>query len=237
MPKFALVVKKDFNPYSITPDELIQKQSYLVDREICETDRNTLQIIPYIALVDGSVSATDPKYFVYTRGAAGAEGRLVGKCSIGLGGHIEEAPEGSVNLCRVIAECAVRELEEEVGLSLPFTDFANAMYPNSYMPSTAEENVLMVPSSLILFHEITEVDAVHMAVCFAVKAKPSDLTSAEEGVITRGAWMTYSEIAAACEKEVDPMVLETWSKGLLVYLNHMISPPVETSAEVEELAI
>jgi len=58
----------------------------LQPRSTCETDPNYLQIIPYVIIKDryGYI-------FSYRRGSGGGEERLLKKCSIGFGGHVEES--------------------------------------------------------------------------------------------------------------------------------------------------
>lgn len=93
------------------PFDLNSLQTSLVDREICETDENTLQLIPYITLMD-----EHGRVFCYSRGAESGELRLRTKLSIGLGGHMDVAPANSELLTELLALEAQRELQEETGL-------------------------------------------------------------------------------------------------------------------------
>lgn len=83
----------------------------LVDRNICETDESLLQLLPYIQLED-----EDGSYFMYTRGGGGEEARLHGNYSIGVGGHVDCAPEEGQTLLEVLQLEAARECLEETGL-------------------------------------------------------------------------------------------------------------------------
>lgn len=69
---------------------------------------------------DGSPLPTrtwpDAGLFSYTRSKQGAEGRLFGKRSIGIGGHVERIIDGSGSIYRTLGACLRQELEEEVGL-------------------------------------------------------------------------------------------------------------------------
>ena len=57
------------------------------------------------------------RVFHYLRGKAGAESRLTGKLSIGLGGHVDTTvPAGATLLEHLQAE-ASRELQEEIGIT------------------------------------------------------------------------------------------------------------------------
>lgn len=96
---------------SLAPIRLFSAPTHLVDRDVCETDESLLQLIPYIVLRD-----TRGRVACYERGAAGGEDRLHGKLSIGLGGHVDRAPQGSESLHALLVAEAARELKEEVGL-------------------------------------------------------------------------------------------------------------------------
>ncbi|KDA02487.1 hypothetical protein [Hyphomonas oceanitis] len=84
-------------------------------RPILEGDSNFRQTIPYIVLRYGD------KIVQYTRTASGGEGRLHGRTSIGLGGHIDLDDIVSINsqidLPNTLANAAARELEEELGIT------------------------------------------------------------------------------------------------------------------------
>lgn len=85
----------------------------LVDRDVCEMDEGTLQLIPYITLVDSNA-----RVFCYSRGKGGAEARLHAKLSIGLGGHVDTVPE-CMGLHLHLRHEAARELMEETGIEVP----------------------------------------------------------------------------------------------------------------------
>lgn len=194
--KLALSVNKDFDPFTVTISELIQEELFLAQRPECETDTSSLQLIPYITLVDNS--GKDLKYFVYTRGKASGEQRLAGKCSVGLGGHIEAIEEEEIihdNLViNSICKTAVREVQEEIGLTIPFHVFANAMRQNYSSTLEKSNNELYLQKACLLYNMITATDEVHMGISFVLQAKPSDIKNLELDVITRGRWLTYNEI-------------------------------------------
>lgn len=217
--KKALSVDKDFDPFTVTIDELITKNPFIADRPECETDTTALQIIPYITLVDNS--GPELKYFVYTRGKASGEQRLAGKCSVGLGGHIEEIENVDIfhnALVDSICLAAVREIKEEIGLDIAVHVFANAMIKNYTGTKESTENQLYMPSARLLYNSLTPTDVVHLGVSFVLKAKESDIKETELDVITRGRWMTYTEIEDAEQKD-SPIVLELWSKTVLARVN------------------
>jgi len=94
---------------------------HTVDRDRAERNTLLLQVVPYVVVfapVDG-----ETKVLVYNRGEIESEGRLHGKTSIGVGGHIEwedlDAADGSA--LRALEVCAQRELYEEFGIYYPHT--------------------------------------------------------------------------------------------------------------------
>ena len=185
--------------------DLLKLTPTLVNREICETDTSSLQVIPYVTLVslidngdeniDISPSNPDAKFFVYTRGKGGNEGRLHGKCSVGLGGHIEDAPTDEILFDQVIAQCIYKELMEEVGLEIPVF-----------------KDVCAVANHGELFLDLTnEVGSVHIALSLTLFVSPLDLNETEANVITKGQWLTLSEIKELMSAQEDPLILEDWS--------------------------
>lgn len=75
-------------------------------RAAVEEDEAWLQIIPYVVLRDGRGAV-----WAYAR--QGGDGRLLGRRSVGVGGHIEEADQRPTLLATARA-CARRELAEEL---------------------------------------------------------------------------------------------------------------------------
>lgn len=96
------------------------KDVMIGSREWLETDENFLQLIPYCMVTAGN------KVLVYSRTAQGEEGRLSGKVSCGLGGHINISDlyhqQGVISLTRTVAKAVSRELEEEITLPIDIDD-------------------------------------------------------------------------------------------------------------------
>ena len=88
-------------------------------RDECENDDSFKQMIPYIVVKHGG------KYLTYSRTNQSGEKRLVGKKSIGIGGHINQSdlPEGQHQLDAIIRNCIIREVKEELGVDLPTNRF------------------------------------------------------------------------------------------------------------------
>lgn len=119
-----------------------------VDRDLVEKDPSVKQIIPYIVLVD-----YDNRVISYKR--KGSEDRLLGKNSIGFGGHWKES--------ETFMECLTRELKEEINLDI---NLINELYLLD-----------------LIYTEESEVDKVHAGVLVLGILPPlhtSNLTASEE---------------------------------------------------------
>ena len=86
--------------------ERIEANGFFVERAYAERTPTLKQVIPYTVVVSG-----DGGVFLTKRLPQGGESRLVGKLSIGIGGHINPVDHGDI-----IAEGTARELEEELEL-------------------------------------------------------------------------------------------------------------------------
>lgn len=86
--------------------ERVERAGFFVERPYAERTPTLKQVIPYTVVVAG-----DGRVFLTKRLPQGGEARLVGKLSIGIGGHINPVDHGDV-----IAEGTARELEEELTL-------------------------------------------------------------------------------------------------------------------------
>lgn len=181
----------------------------LIDRSEAETNEAYLQIIPYITLVhleDNGSNEPDPKdektkFFVYTRGPIGNEGRLHGKCSLGLGGHIEEEPTQEKTFDQVISSGAFKELREEVGLDVK--DFDPEITFSEY--------------GNLFLDDSDPVGRVHLGLSVTLFVNPKELKETEKDIITKGRWLNSREIIELTQSGEDPIVLENWSK---MYLNN-----------------
>lgn len=91
------------------PESLFNLQHHFLPRAIAEHDAGFKQIIPY------QLFRCMERFFVYQRGGGVGEGRLAGKFSLGIGGHINsgDAREGILTHAAYHAALA-REREEEL---------------------------------------------------------------------------------------------------------------------------
>lgn len=181
-------------------DNFLQLPCSIEQRATCETDESLLQIIPYVTIYD----AETKEVFVYKRGEASGESRLTGKCSIGLGGHMEIEPIPGFGLLSCIAQEAQRELEEEIGIQ-------------DVMLFEIIRRKLMKGNFGIMYNTRTPVDRVHIAVSLFIEVDKNSLRKLEEGVITKGQWMTLPELNKAVE--INAFELEHWSTLVLGTIN------------------
>ena len=229
MAKLALCIEKNYLLSNVTLETKLYKgiftvldsfanikyaPSGLISRTFAEKDENYLQLIPYVALRNRQ---TD-KYFFYTRGELGGEGRLHGKVSIGIGGHIEEEPTPFktdhkdsfkrthiTSLEAVCLEGICRELKEELGISDEVME-----------KSLADRVRFAFESSKVFYSSQDEVSRVHLGIFMTLDIDPEDIVNLEEGVITKGAWHTIEEIETLQKQgQID---LEVWTKEFISLL-------------------
>ncbi len=98
------------------------------NRAECETDESVKQIIPYIVIrlnTDGQ-----NKYLVYQRSKKGGESRLMGKHSVGIGGHVND--QDSHIPFEAFMACIRREIKEELEIEVyPDILFSGVIYDPS----------------------------------------------------------------------------------------------------------
>lgn len=190
-----------------TPGQYVWVEAYdifdlntaLLDRSDCETNERFLQVLPYVALRHNDIENGTIKYFVYQRGVGGNENRLHGNYSLGLGGHIEEAPHYDELFHECVIGCIRRELLEEVGLKTNYIDIYSTL--RDY--------------AMLFYDDTNPVGRVHLGVNVTLEVNPYELNEHEQGVITNGQWLTLEEIKQKMENKETPFELENWSKMYL----------------------
>ena len=190
---------------SSEPGQIFDFKYELLNRPECETMYDYLHLIPYITVVDKSSG----EIFVYSRGKAGGESRLHGNCSIGLGGHMEEALTETYTIKDAIVECIARELEEEVGLK-PTLE-AKQTYRHNL--ETNNFNIIYDPSN--------DVGKVHLGLTMFVVVDREEFGEVEHGVIERGQWMKTEDLINANENM--GVTLENWSLIVLEAVKHTLA--------------
>jgi predicted NUDIX family phosphoesterase len=158
------------------------------EAECCEKDPTWKQLLPYAVAMDKA-----GLIYCYTRGAAGAEGRLHGNISIGLGGHVDVAPQPGESLRDVLALECNRELEEEAGLPTAPVEFLGLICDPT-------NDVGMVHIGLLNVRRITEAE--------------KTLMLGEPGVVEKGEFVSLDYLQSA---DAFPR-LENWSKLAVQFL-------------------
>jgi predicted NUDIX family phosphoesterase len=196
MPSALVFLKKKvakFHPHMYAQDastifgginDILKLSSLAVKRDICETDPNLLQLIPYVTVINNGMVG------VYKRGESGGEERLHGNYSIGLGGHIDTVPARSL-ATHIVSEAA-RELYEELGLPVEFTK-----------PKLEEA----LDKSKLIYSTVDEVSRVHLGLSLIIDITGHPPISTEHNVITEFEWIDKYTL----ESYKDSGKLETWS--------------------------
>ena len=154
-----------------------------------ETDPTHKQLIPYVVMTAGG------KVLSYVRGKRAGETRLVGRRSIGIGGHInpvDDMPLFSAHPRDTYRSAVEREVAEEVNVETPHTDRIVAL----------------------LNDDSTEVGQVHLGIVHLWTLDAPAVTRREQ-MITQLEFLT----PAALREMRDS--LETWSQLCLDHLPQM----------------
>lgn len=169
-----------------------------LDRDLAETydpDAPTMkQLIPYVVILARREPDLTPCVLSYVRKAGDA--RLVGRTSIGVGGHIHPSDmAGDVPTLSTFATAAMREIEEELGPGTVTIDDSRWM------------GWLNDPSD--------DVGKVHLGVVVAFQTPffgvPTDLTGNAEG---SWQWRTIGDLSRSGGEG-----LESWSRILVPVLS------------------
>ena len=180
--------------------DLIGAYGFLELRYDAELDFDSKQIIPYVVIRNGK------KIFV-TKRIDGDE-RLVGKMSIGEGGHIDRGDvvvrEGRIDLKKTVQNCMNRELTEELYIHGNIGDY-------QFVEHFTDDSV--------------EVSRVHLCLLYTIDVD-GDIDIKETDKLV-GEWMTVSEL----RKNYDN--LENWSQIAL----DLLYPKRESKSVMRRKAI
>lgn len=176
------------------------REFFLVERtgdDGCEKDLSYLQLLPYITAINEK-----GEVFTYMRGKSGGESKLIGNCSIGLGGHVDVLPHttGEAAFIETITMETVRELVEEIGHKGD-----DALYLTIRKLLEAREWYPIYDTS-------NEVGKYHLALAMIIRIKSSDIGKLEEGNIEGSQWLNPYVLS---EMDGQELALENWSKIML----------------------
>jgi predicted NUDIX family phosphoesterase len=157
-----------------------------ISRAAAETDPAHKQLIPYVVMTSGD------RVLSYVRGKRGGETRLIGRRSIGIGGHVnpvDDLPLLSGDLRETYRAAVEREVAEEVNVETSHTDRVVAL----------------------LNDDSTEVGRVHLGIVHLWRLDAPAVTRREQ-MITRLEFLRPAELHAARD------TLESWSQLCLDHL-------------------
>lgn len=180
-----------FEGYQVPPDPTILDKIYnncvAMSRRDCENNPEFKHVIPYVM-----ITSEDNQIFVMRRTTSQTEGRLHGKASIGVGGHV--GPGRYVTIKDSIHTGMLRELQEEVtGMDEVGTSF-------DFLPSLMG----------FVNDDSNSVGQVHLGMVFELLVDPDRIPTIDvketENMI--GSWFSFKE---ALEVEN----YESWSALIL----------------------
>jgi len=160
------------------PSFLLKENNFFVPRASAEENPSLKQLIPY------AIFRHAGKILHYTRGAKSGEKRLVAKCSVGIGGHINDTDESLFSFDQSAYHHAVRrEIREELVLGGGFVERAVALIND----------------------DSTDVGRVHLGIVHIVDLESPDVRAGEKAIAGLG-FATRGELLARRDS------LETWSQ-------------------------
>ncbi len=158
-------------------------------RSSAEADPAYKQLIPYVIMTHGG------KYLSYVRGRRAGESRLIGRRSIGIGGHInpdDDLPLFNASFRDAYFTAVKREVDEEVSVEAGYEDRVVAL----------------------LNDDSTEVGRVHLGIVHLWTLESATVKKREQ-MITRMAFKSPAELREVRDS------LETWSQLCLDHLDQM----------------
>lgn len=160
-----------------TIDEINSLPHLFVQRKSAEVDFSLKQIIPYAVFVDNNNNV-----LAYRR--AGSEKRLSDMWSVGIGGHVNDKDK-SQTLFSTLLSGLIREVKEEIGMTLTANDFSLIGMINE---------------------EETEVGHCHTGVVFKVSVKSTDFVFDNE--ISQPTWMKVEDVDTKKFEQWSALALE-----------------------------
>lgn len=159
-----------------------------IDRDQAERDPNWLQLIPYCVLLRGH------EVFLYRRTKKVGESRLAGKCSLGLGGHINPIDgEDLASPHNAYYAGLRRELCEEVVLT-----------------GQSWESVVKRLSGVI-FDPANEVGQVHLGLVHLMRLDRNSQVKLNDPALEGGCFVSITSLRESAAE----MNLEGWSQLVL----------------------
>lgn len=187
------------------PEFLSEAEAWVGPRPALENNPDFIHPIPYIAVV------ANGKILHYRRGAAGGEGRLHGKVSVGIGGHVDAADiqwtdGGNIKIKETLQRAVGREVEEEL----------------------ASEGGYSVTFTHVIQADATPVDQVHLGLVGLVDVSGFEDDLVFEDAMEGASFIPFEDLRAR-KVNGDAVELETWTA--------LIADSDEFKAAVERTAL
>ena len=174
----------DLRNFGLTnPENLV-----MIQRNMAEQNPSFKQFIPYVCIRNAQ-----GEYLQYRRMTGSGESRLLGKTSIGFGGHVDAvdvvySKRGAIDLVATLDRAIRRELQEELGLQ-----FVEVPHCRGF-----------------IFDDSTMVGQVHMGLLFILDVAAPDSIKSQEGGIALEGWKHPRDLLTDEAEE--------WSKAVLKFL-------------------
>lgn len=176
-------------------EETVARHGFFVERDHAERNPNLKQVIPY------SIVECDGRVLLFRRTSSGNETRLHGKCSVGIGGHVNPEDLGASPAGRSdpIAAGTAREIAEELTVDGEYT----------------------VRTVGLLNDDSNPVGAVHVGVVQVVHVRGS--VEIRERDQLEGQLVPVEDIRALLAQGAN---FETWSRMLVPRLDELLQQPI-----------
>jgi predicted NUDIX family phosphoesterase len=175
--------------------ETVAERGFFVERAHAEISPELKQVIPYGVVVSGE------RVLLLRRLPRGGEGRLHGKLSIGVGGHVDPVDDSEGTRSSLLARAAERELDEELRFEGPRQ---------------------AVPVGL-LNDDSNPVGAVHLG--FVQVVRTAGDVSVRELDVLEGRLVPASDLVSR-RRSAD---FETWSSILVEHVGELLTQTSETT--------
>lgn len=192
VPKSLITTLIDEKFDSVESIMMINRNLKPAYRRDAEFDTENLQVIPYMIIVGADLESESGDLCVFTTHRIGGDNRLVGKYSIGTGGHIENG--------EAIGNAIVRELMEEVGLDqYHWFDLSGNAAAFSHA-GTADV--------AIIYDESSEVNSVHAGLILVCTVEDMNHVAVSEPDKLEGEWIKVEDLFTDYDAKG---LLEDWS--------------------------
>lgn len=184
------------------PDHVFSVASELLNRDVCETDDDYVQLVPFITLFDIKTGAIylHNRFSDFTR--RGDNNRY----SLGISGHIETQPFGSEedyseDLKAIIATTAVTILNDKVGLNA-----------GASLAATIKGKLNEGKWGCIYFDSNYH-DRHHLAISVFLGINKDTLVATYDHPASHGVWLSAEDIEKALDDQ--SIEIDCWSRIVL----------------------